>query len=174
MIYKIKELTDIDDNCEIWGGKAAALSNLIKLGFNVPAGFVVPTDYYTEYTKNKLNICELENILNSYYNKVFMGANPQIICRSSANVEGKKNAPFCGVFESYVFDTEKSFVENIELVWKSAQSSSALKHSQNSTNDIVMAVIIQQIIFGEFCAVVQSYDIVQDQKRIVLEYSSSG
>lgn len=86
----------------------------------------------------------------------------------------RKNSPFCGVFESYIFDNGKSFIENIELVWKSARSPSALEYLESSSDDILMAVIIQQVISGEFCAVVQSYDVVQDQKIIVLEYSDSG
>ena len=56
MTFKMVPLSEISEDVELWGGKAVALSKLIKAGLNVPDGFVISSEVYNEYITGNLNI----------------------------------------------------------------------------------------------------------------------
>lgn len=46
MIYSVSALEDINDDSELWGGKAVSISKLKKNDFKVPRGLIVSTEAY--------------------------------------------------------------------------------------------------------------------------------
>lgn len=175
MIYSVSALEDINDDSELWGGKAVSISKLKKNGFKVPRGLVVSTEAYELFVNNKINLKLFEEELIKLCESYFAENKSDLIFRSSANIEGNKHTACCGVFESFIYDPQISLVQNVQKVWNSAKTIYAKQYLEKTnckTNKIKMAVIVQEVIKERFNAVIQTYDIVNRKERIILEYSS--
>lgn len=177
MTYKFQILDMVDDNIDIWGGKATALSKLIHSGVAVPKGFAISSECYGLYMDGGLNIDLFEQDFMDIYDYCFSDGENNLIFRSSANVEGSEEVPCCGVFESCMYDCSRSFFENVRRVWESAHSQQALDYYHSiglSIEDIKMGVIVQEVKKGKYNAVIQSYDIINDCRNIILEFTDGA
>lgn len=177
MTYKMMELDKIDEETEVWGGKAISNMKLIKVGVEVPKGFVISSDVYEKYMGEELDYELLEKELELMCEKILGGMHEKIIVRSSANIEGSEKYSCCGVFESCIFDADISLVDNVKKVWDSVKSHDAKSYFDFLNfpiEKIKMSVIVQKLIEGDSSSVIQTFDIVNDRKRIIVEYSDAG
>jgi phosphoenolpyruvate synthase/pyruvate phosphate dikinase len=174
MIFDFCLLEDISDEIDIWGGKAYSLMKLINNSFIVPKGFVIPSYFFDLFRNNDLDFSLFENKLVTFCEKLFELEDCDLIFRSSANVEGRVDKAYCGVFDSFVYNKENKMIKSVEQVWKSAYSPYVNMYNDFYNEKIRMAVIVQEIIVGDYSAVVQSYDIIENKNRIILEYSNLG
>lgn len=175
MIFDICELNKISDDTNIWGGKAVSICKLMNNGFRVPKGIVLSTKVFDKYQSKTLIINSLEEELNRICKDFFNCNNCGLIIRSSANIESGKEYSCCGIFDTYVYNPSFSITHYVKKVWDSAYSNFAIDYC-NKINypscKIKMGVIIQEIYIGDYNAVIQTHDIVNNKNRIVLEYKS--
>lgn len=174
MTFNIRSVLDIDNNVELWGGKAYALSLLGKNGFLIPKTLVISSDIYKSYQNRTLDIQQFESEITDMIRRFFPDMNTNLIFRSSANVESSRQTMCCGIFESKRHCPGHSFYETIRSVWDSTSSFVAHRYYQLeglSLENISMAVIVQEIVKEKATAVIQTYDVVNDLPRMVLEYS---
>ena len=147
------------------GGKALNLGLLIKNNFNVPNGFVIPTDYVEIETTNN----ELQDI--------FQKLNCPLIVRSSATVEDGITTSFAGQFESmYPITSYEELVSAVIKVKKSAESekiSNYLQHFNIPKDDFRLAVIIQEYK-QPVCSGVAFIEVKDDKKIITIEASQQS
>lgn len=177
MTYKIQYLDMLDNDVDIWGGKATALFKLIQSGVTVPKGVVISSECYELYMAGKLNVDLFEQNFREIYENCFLETDNNLIFRSSANVEGNGDFPCCGVFDSYLYDSSCSFFENVRKVWESVRYQQSLDYYQStglSIENIKMAVIVQEVHKGTYNAVIQSYDTINDSRRIILELTKGA
>lgn len=177
MTYKFQRIDMLDDEEDIWGGKATALYKLIQSGVTVPKGFVISSECYDLYMAGLLNIELFEQDFREIYESCFSGAENNLIFRSSANIEGSEEVPCCGVFDSCVYDCSCSFFENVRRVWESVCYQQSLDYYQSiglSAADIKMAVIVQEVKKGKYNAVIQSYDTINECRQIILELTEGS
>ena len=172
----IDSIRDINENVSIWGGKAVSLFRLCNAGFQMPEGIVIATYYFREFTYGRIDTKAFSKIINQRCVSFFGKYNNTYMVRSSANVEGDPNEPYSGIFESYLYNGTYPLIDLIKKVWESASSPIAFEYMKNQQhfNSIEMAVIIQEVIHGDYSAVIQSYDVVHNRDRILLEYNGSG
>ena len=174
MIYNISALGDINDDKELWGGKAVSISQLIKNGFKVPKGFVISTTVHQHFLGNQISVDSFELKLREFCKEYFDMKTSTLIFRSSANIEESKDISCCGVFESFIYDNNVSLIQNVQKVWvslKSPYTKSYFQYINYPIDKIKMAVIVQEVKRERFSAVIQTYDIIHDKKGIILEYS---
>lgn len=177
MIYNISDLSDINIDKELWGGKAVSISQLIKNGYKVPKGFVISTKVYQYFLSDQINFELFELELTELCREYFDMKRSILIFRSSANVEESEEIACCGVFESFIHDKNMSLTQNVQRVWNSLKSSYAksyFEYTNYPIEEIKMAVIVQEIKRERFSAVIQTYDIIHDKKCIILEYSDQN
>lgn len=176
MIFDFSTLDNLDDNKEKWGGKAIELSKLKKQGFSVPNGIVLSSEYYKKYCDHRLIEQDTEPIFSEIISKYLTFNYNNLIFRSSANVEGSTDSDFCGIFDSHIYDKNLSIFKNVAKVWDSTFTPTvkAYQAKQIHSQEIAMAVLIQPIIYGRYSAVVQSFDLINNANRIIIEYSCNG
>jgi len=168
----IIDISDINDNTELWGGKAVGLFNLKKNDFFVPDGFVISCNIYEKYINNTLDMIEFENILKDCIN-LYFNRGQAIIFRSSANVEGIEGLCCCGVFDSIIHHESKDFISDVKGIWDSTTSEEALSYLKLmgiNVENVKMAVIVQKIQMGIISGVLHTYDLISDMKRTIIEY----
>ena len=168
MIYDIIDLKQVTNDTNLYGGKAVVLSQLINNRLNVPCGFVLSSNIYRKYIEGCLDYDILLNEICNWMDQI--GITQDCIVRSSANVENVTGKDCPGVFESYVCNDKKDIINKIIQVWDSATSQSAKKFLSGYSDNILMAVIVQCVQRGKYSAVIQSYDLVEDRNRIIVEY----
>ena len=172
----IRDLSEVDTNAELWGGKATALSKLVKGGFPVPKGFVVSSQAYDEYFLQKkddtLFMQELERKINDCF-----GKDDDIVFRSSASIENDGQFAACGVFESVFHKKGARYADDIRSVWASADTVYSRSYFDTvgiEKESVKMAVIVQKVEIKKYSAVIQSYDLVNEENHIVVEYIEDG
>lgn len=170
MIYDIVDLKDVTNDINLYGGKAVVLSKMINNRMNVPSGFVLSSNIYRKYIEGNLDYDALLKEIYKWMN--ITGITQDCIVRSSANVENVTGKDCPGIFDSYICHDKKGIINRIVQVWESATSQLAQKYLSNCgySDDLLMAVIVQCIQRGKLSAVIQSYDLVQDENRIIVEY----
>lgn len=149
----ISDIADINDDMDLWGGKAVLLSKLKKTGIWVPHGFVVSSNYYMQYVNGNLNEKDVSILLEEYCQEYFNEFD-EIIFRSSANIEGSYDSPCCGVFDSFVEDRGISKLENIKRIWSSTETSVAKKymaHEKIPAVSLKMATLVQKVVQKIYC-----------------------
>ena len=175
-MFTLRDLGQINENAEMWGGKATALYKIIKNGFNVPSGFVISSEAYNDYFLKHEDCSELLKQLEEWIDKYF-NKDDEIIFRSSANIENDSRYAACGVFESVFVKDRKNLLRHLFEVWESVDTkySQAYFNTINlSKESIKMAIIVQKVERKRYSSVIQSYDIVNDRNNIVVEYISGG
>jgi pyruvate,water dikinase len=152
-----------------FGNKASNLRLLSDLGVRIPKTFVCTWDAYldnlnySERVRKKL-LEELEVVIDDgkYY-----------AVRSSANVEDDLEQSFAGQFTS-VLEVRglDALMEAIQHVWESTQSEVVRTYQNKATKvteNLKMAVIIQEMVSPKFSGVVFSKNPITGLDEIVIE-----
>lgn len=158
----VKDLKDATD-LMMAGGKAVALSKMIRADFPVPNGFVITTTAQMEMTP------QLEKqILDK-----FDGLGAQYVAvRSSGIAEDSHDAAWAGQFESYLNVPRAELIEKIKTCWESANSDRAKSYAERLGIPVVgpIAVIVQSMVESEVSGIAFSVNpITKDAKEIVIE-----
>lgn len=151
MIYKLDE-TSKKDVLEV-GGKAANLGELIKLGFNVPKGFVCTS---------KENRDDIYNM----YNKLKLG---NVAVRSSAICEDGTQNSYAGQFETI---NKEEIIKSIEKCYDSNKSENIKGYinEKNIVNENAkVSVIVQKMIYGDISGVMFTKNPVSGDDIIIIE-----
>ena len=154
MIYKLNEI-DKKDITEV-GGKAGNLGELIKLGFNVPKGFVCTS---------KENRDDIYNM----YNKLELG---KVAIRSSAICEDGIQNSYAGQFESFLNINKEEIINRIEKCYNSNQSGNIkgyINEKQIEEEDTKVSVIVQEMISSDIAGVMFTKNPVNGADRIIIE-----
>ncbi|MFI5894112.1 PEP/pyruvate-binding domain-containing protein [Actinoplanes sp. NPDC051513] len=122
------------------GGKAAGLSELIRLGERVPPGFCVTTDAYGRGELPRAEILEA-------YEKMSGGP---VAVRSSATAEDLPDASFAGQHDTVLDVTGGTeLIAAIEKCWESLHSARAVAYRMARDIDpatVRMAVVVQRMV----------------------------
>ena len=138
------------------GGKAANLGELIKLGYNVPRGFVCTAK------ANKNNIYNM-------YNKLKLD---KVAVRSSAICEDGTQNSYAGQFETFLNINKEGIIKSIEKCYESNRSEN-IKGYINEKNIIdentKVSVIVQEMIDGDISGVMFTKNPVTGADTIIIE-----
>lgn len=154
MIYKLDEISKKD--IQEVGGKASNLGELIKLGFNVPKGFVCTS---------KENIEDIYNM----YNKLKLD---KVAVRSSAICEDGTQNSYAGQFETFLNINKEEIIKSIEKCYDSNKSEN-IKGYINEKNIVddntKVSVIVQEMIDGDISGVMFTKNPVSGNDTIIIE-----
>lgn len=144
------------------GGKAAALGELNRAGFNVPDGFVVTAAAYQKMTHL------LESWIVKHFDRLNNG---RVAVRSSAIAEDSHEAAWAGQFDSFLNTDRNHLIENIEKCWSSAGSARAQAYAQQkSLQSGPVAVLVQNMVEGDISGVAFSvHPVTKDPKHMIIE-----
>jgi glycerol-3-phosphate acyltransferase PlsY/phosphohistidine swiveling domain-containing protein len=151
------------------GFKAYSLKLLKKAGANVPNAYVCPFTVFQDYRKHGDEVLkalkgELSKIIKEY---------TSYSVRSSASREDGVTHSFAGQFMSYLnISNIEDMVTAIVNVWQSIESDRVqayLKHTGKSSEELQMAVIIQEMVKARFSGVVFTRNPVTGFDEIVVE-----
>ena len=154
MIYKLDEVSKKD--VQEVGGKAANLGELIKLGFNVPRGFVCTAkenrdDIYNMYNKLKLD---------------------KVAVRSSAICEDGIQNSYAGQFETFLNIDKEEIIKSVEKCYESNRSENIkgyINEKDIVDDDTKVSVIVQEMIDGDIAGVMFTKNPVNGDDTIVIE-----
>lgn len=169
-------LHEINEDVELWGAKAVGLLQLIKNGFNVPHGFVIPTSFYQAYKDNLMDREKLELLFWSFLEEAHL-YDKEIILRSSANIEGDNQYACCGVYRSTILDRSKSVFYNLKKIWDSVESPEAIAYCNYTSlkcETVKMAVIVQEIKIGTASGIIQTSDVINCNENFVVVEIEEG
>lgn len=151
------------------GTKGVNLSQLMKLGFNVPNTYVCDWKAYQRYLSgdNRLESClrkQLEAVIEPA--KIYA-------VRSSANLEDNLEYSFAGQFDTFLnVQTIEDILQSIKSVWRSVQTPvvhAYIEHHDIGDNELLMAVLIQEMVKPVFSGVALSKNPVTGADEIVIE-----
>ena len=154
MIYKLDEVSKKD--VQEVGGKAANLGELIKLGFNVPRGFVCTAkenrdDIYNMYNKLKLD---------------------KVAVRSSAICEDGIQNSYAGQFETFLNIDKEEIIKSVEKCYESNRSENIkgyINEKDIVDDDTKVSVIVQEMIDGDIAGVMFTKNPVTGDDTIIIE-----
>lgn len=159
-IIPLQKITD-----EAVGGKAEGLARLIRLGLDVPAGFVIQHALPGKMPSD----------LFKYYEAIGAG---KVAVRSSAIGEDSVDASFAGQYETILnVEGEKALVEAIEHCLYSIQNvhAAAYKNDKTAVEDVVeMAVVVQQMVPAAIAGVLFTADPVSNSRQHIVIDAVSG
>lgn len=181
------DLADARDPGRV-GGKAAALGELIRAGFRVPAGVVLPTEEFDAYVSPfRARLAGLSQVdptdpvaleAASQAIRDLLAARPvpridvegTVAVRSSAVGEDGQSTSFAGQLDS-VLDVAPDGVEQaIRTVWGSLYGARCLAYQAARGVQLqTMGVVVQQQIAGRVSGVLFTED-PDDRERMRLEY----
>lgn len=147
---------------ELVGGKAYALGEMIRAGFNVPHGFVLSSSVFMKMSPS------LKNLVLSHFDK--LEAQFVAVRSSAINEDGSEDA-WAGQLETYLNCNRDDLVQNVENCWKSTGSSRAQSYAkQKGISSTRVAVIIQAMIQSEESGVAFSvHPISNNNAQVVIE-----
>jgi len=158
LIISLDEAQDI----KLVGGKAYVLGELLRAGFNIPAGFVVTTNSTTPFqTDLQVEIIEYFNNLNSHF----------VAVRSSAVSEDSCSATWAGQLDTYLNTRKNELSTNIKKCQNSINSIRARSYAkQKSLSKSLVAVIVQEMIQSDVSGVACSvHPVTNNCNDIVIE-----
>lgn len=177
------------------GGKASALSKMIRLGLPIPTGFCVTTEAYRAHIA-QLNVnfrddrAVYQAILNAPVLPKFEEAFRRlwdeyewvdtlslVAVRSSATAEDLDTASFAGQYESYLnIDSIAEALEKVKRCWASAWSYHARAYAkkQNLSENIEMAVVIQEMALADVAGVAFSAEPITGERDVIYLEGVSG
>jgi pyruvate,water dikinase len=138
------------------GGKASSLARLIKAGFNVPEGFVVPA-----------SVKEMDEALE-YFDK--LGASEAAVRSSAVAEDGAKDA-WAGQMETFLNVGRADLTDKISLCMDSAGSARAKAYArQKNVSAGKVAVIVQKMVPADVSGVTFSVNpVTNDRSQMVIE-----
>ncbi len=144
------------------GGKAFALGKMVRAGFTVPNGFVVPANAFMAMTPplQKL-ILEQFDALNADF----------VAVRSSAINEDGTDAAWAGQLDTFLNCSRANVLQRIEQCWQSANSARAKSYAeQKALASTKVAVIVQQMVPSDVSGVAFSvHPVTHDNTQVVIE-----
>lgn len=179
----VENITDIRQK---FGGKALNLARLIKGGFNVPCGFVIPTTVFDDCMKRALRAHDTPEaaIAAIEFSESFKDALREALdkteatewaVRSSSTDEDSQTHSFAGLQESIIgVNSPDDCIEAIRAVWLSFYAKERLLYpSQASLSAPVpsMAVIIQTCITPTCAGVVFTKHPINGPKDLLINVS---
>lgn len=171
---KLIWLEDKIINNALAGSKAFNLSRLLREGFRVPNGFVVPW-FFQLGGPNNPNQENIEALREAYTGLVSEDSSALIAVRSSARVEDLPGASFAGQFSSYLgVDGFPSLLEYITKCRESANNPRLLAYlSQKNikAEDLHVSVLVQQMISAEKSGIMFSRHPISHEDIIIIESS---
>ncbi len=158
-IVPLQQITD-----EAVGGKAEGLARLIRLGLNVPPGFVIQ---HAQPGKMPADLAR-------HYQAIGGG---RVAVRSSAIGEDSHDASFAGQYETILdVEGEEALVQAIEHCLQSIQSVHAAAYKTSKTGDeaVEMAVVVQEMVPAAVAGVLFTADPVSNSRQHVVIDAVSG
>ncbi|MEG4420103.1 glycerol-3-phosphate acyltransferase [Microcoleus sp. LAD1_D5] len=181
-LSKSEQLFSLDDSLDaaLCGDKAAKLSQLKRAGFNVPAGFILPSKEEgrgkkEEGRRNEENADRLL-ISNSVIQNLKSKIQNRKIVRSSAAGEDGDISSAAGQYQSIgpVF-TEAELLDAIKRCRQSYWTSEAVAYRrQRQLPDTQMAVLIQPYIDSELAGVMFSRNPLDGGSQVIIEALPGG
>ena len=162
------------------GGKAANLGELLRMGIEVPPGFVVDADEFDKHfngectsIKNILDLMRLSGLLEQVskaYDK--MGAG-KVAVRSSAVGEDGSILSFAGQHDTYLsIEGRENVIAAMLKCWASINNTRASEYRKsNGVKKASMAVVVQRMVDSEVSGVMFTVDPTQvvDGSMMVVE-----
>ncbi len=147
---------------ELVGGKAYALGEMIRVGFNVPNGFVLSASTFMKMTPS------LQTLLLSNFDE--LKAQFVAVRSSAINEDGTDNA-WAGQLETYLNCNKHNLIKNVERCWESANSIRAKSYAeQKEVSSTKVAVVVQEMIQSEASGVTFSvHPISNNGSQVVIE-----
>lgn len=148
------------------GGKGSHLQKLISWGAPVPPFFVVTTDAFRLYQKEKKVPDELETKFTSFLDK-----HPKIALRSSMISEDNIDSSFAGMFETLLDVTIQNWKESLIHIFESVNAPRVTEYIQkkNIKVDLQMAVVAQELIEVEKSGVLFSRSPVSPTAAVTID-----
>ena len=181
-LSKSEQLFSLDDSLDaaICGDKAAKLSQLKRAGFNVPAGFILPSQEEVRCSSEEVR-CSSENadrllISNSVIQNLKSQIPNRMIVRSSAAGEDGDTSSAAGQYQTIgpVF-TEAELLDAINRCRQSYWTSEAVAYRrQRQLPDTQMAVLIQPYIDSKIAGVMFSRNPLDGGSQIIIEALPGG
>ncbi|WPR63129.1 PEP/pyruvate-binding domain-containing protein [Glutamicibacter protophormiae] len=172
----ILPLSNAGHSClAVVGGKAAGLGELIRLGENVPDGFVVTTAAYEASARTSAQTTTIDDRLAQQVLAAYQDlGSPMVAVRSSATAEDLPGASFAGQQETYLGVLgESQLLQAIQDCWASLESQRARAYrAQRSIDEesVSIAVVVQKMVDADFAGVMFTADpVTGDRRRTVIE-----
>jgi pyruvate,water dikinase len=146
------------------GGKAAGLGEIVHVGCNVPAGFVVPRHYRDRWASGRLDIA-FESEVARWCLRI---GGSYFAVRSSALIEDGGNASWAGQYATFLGVSPVEVAKRIVDCWLSPGSPHATAYAAHRNALEArwdMAVVVQTMIASEFSGVMFTVDPVSSQDR---------
>lgn len=173
------------DDVATAGGKGANLGELIRAGFQVPAGFVVTTDAYRHATDAVRRAAgdvraaavprDLAEAIAASYAEI--GGGP-VAVRSSATAEDLPGAAFAGQQETYLnVIGNDAVVAAVRDCWASLWSERAVAYRARLGIDpgaVAIAVVVQRLVPADLAGVMFTANPVTGSREDILIDSSPG
>jgi phosphohistidine swiveling domain-containing protein len=188
-LSKSEQLFSLDDSLDaaICGDKAAKLSQLKRAGFNVPAGFILPSkeegrgkkeEGRGEKEEGRRNEENADRLLisNSVIQNLKSKIQNRMIVRSSAAGEDGDTSSAAGQYQTIgpVF-TEAELLDAINRCRQSYWTSEAVAYRrQRQLPDTQMAVLIQPYIDSKIAGVMFSRNPLDGGSQIIIEALPGG
>ncbi len=151
------------------GNKALNLRRLHKLGIRIPFGFVCDWGSYHRYLANDVSL--IEELRAELSRK--LDAKKYYAVRSSANIEDSLDRSFAGQFKSVLnVRGVDDVLQAIWSVWATSQSSTVkayLEKNKIHTQQLSMAVIIQEMVRSQSSGVALSRNPVTGADEVIVE-----
>jgi rifampicin phosphotransferase len=156
------------ENIKEVGGKAASLTQLIRNGFEVPAGFVVTTRAYRQLA-HATSEPSFERRLGEAFDNLSV---PNVAVRSSAVSEDSSEASWAGQFESYLNVDRAHLLERVQDCWQSARAGRVKAYSsmQAGATDVSVAVVVQSMVAADTAGVLFTINpVTNDAGQLIVE-----
>ena len=164
----------------IVGPKAAHLSQLTA-AFRVPPGFCLSAEMYRQAAPVGRVSSELRALIAAAYQElagISGEPEPRVAVRSSAVDEDGPLASFAGQHETLLNIVGiDALVEAIEQSWTSAHNEQAISYRLQhglATDDIGLAVLVQQMVIADVAGVMFSANPVNDRRDQMIVSASWG
>jgi phosphohistidine swiveling domain-containing protein len=185
----------------IAGGKGANLGELVRAGYPVPAGFVVPTAAYVAavrsnglgdliarcltgsdgagavrdaFARSLLPDSVRVAITQAYAE---LGGGP-VAVRSSATAEDLPGAAFAGQQDTYLgVEGEEEVLDAVRDCWGSLWTDRAVLYRQRlgiGHEDVAIAVVVQRMVDAEFAGVMFTADPLTGERSHVVVDAAAG
>lgn len=148
-------------------------NNIYNLINNIDRKNLISTNNSINIIKNLIRDKNIPNFLSkkiiSKYREMSM---TKVAVRSSANVEDSISLSFAGSFDSYLNVDEVNLIEKIKECWASMYNVRNLYYVNKNGLDLInikIAVIIQEMVYGEFSGVCFTVNPVNNQSEMVIE-----
>ncbi len=145
------------------GGKAAALGELMRAGFRVPDGFVVPAKFPSPSKgEGQGEVCGWDPVIAAFRR---LGSS-LVAVRSSAAVEDGASASWAGQFETELNVGENGLVESIRRCRESGRSKRAKAYGGETAT---IHVLVQAMVPADVAGVAFSINPVTGENVVTIE-----